>query len=185
LRFDPNAYGDEIAAILAYDQNGNRLIPLVSSKCSSGQARARMKNRTSFDLFPSAASPDAALSGLWLYFSCSEECHQLAQDVASPEGSFWHGILHRQEPDSANASYWFRRVGRHPVFAPLHAAAMEIVRRDPEAEFKLGAEWDPFAFIEFAERAREQPGSPSERAALEIQRAEWQLLFDYCARPAS
>jgi hypothetical protein len=184
LRFDPNAYGDEIAAILALDQNGNRLIPLVSSECSSEQARARLKNRTSSELFPSAAAPDAALSGLWLYFSCFEESHQAAQDLDSSEGSFWHGILHRQEPDSANAAYWFRRVVRHPVFAALHSAAAGIVRRNPQIEFRLGAEWDPFAFIAFAERAREQPGSASERAALEIQRAEWQLLFDYCARPA-
>jgi hypothetical protein len=185
LRFDSQAYGDEIAAILALDQNGNRLIPLLAAECSSGQAQARLKNRTSSELFPLATAPDAALSALWIYFSCFEEGHRITQDLESPEGSFWHGILHRQEPDSDNASYWFRGVGRHPIFAPLHGAAAEIVRRNPEAEFHLGAEWDPFAFILFAERAREQPGSACERAALEIQRAEWQLLFDYCARPAS
>jgi hypothetical protein len=31
------------------------------------------------------------------------------------------------------------------------------------------------------ERARQQPGSDAERKAIETQRAEWQLLFDYCA----
>jgi hypothetical protein len=36
------------------------------------------------------------------------------------------------------------------------------------------------------ERARQQqPGSGTERMALLTQRAEWQLLFDYCARAGS
>jgi hypothetical protein len=54
--------------------------------------------------------------------------------------------------------------------------------RYPRAEFRLGR-WDPFAFLAFCDRARQQPGSSHARAAMEIQRAEWQLLFDYCARP--
>lgn len=123
------------------------------------------------------------MAGMWLYFSCFEESHRVAQDLHTAEGSFWHAILHRQEPDAGNAAYWFRRVGSHPVYELLFAAAQEIVARHPAAEFRLGPRWDPFAFVMFCERARQQPDSPSERAAREIQRAEWQLLFDYCARP--
>ena len=109
----------------------------------------------------------------------------MAQDLHTAEGSFWHAILHRQEPDSGNAAYWFRRVGTHALYPKLFDATLEIVTRYPEAEFRPGAYWDPFAFVMFCERARQQPGSSSERAALEIQRLEWQLLFDYCARPRS
>lgn len=123
------------------------------------------------------------MAGLWLYFSCIEEAHELAQGDSSAEGSFWHGILHRQEPDAGNAAYWFRRVGEHPVFTPIAKEAAEIVSRHPDAEFRTGARWDPYGFILLCERARKQPNSPSETVALEIQRAEWQLLFDYCARP--
>ena len=57
--------------------------------------------------FPRARVPEAALSGLYLYFSCWDEAHVIAQDLSSAEGSFWHGIVHRQEPDAENASYWF------------------------------------------------------------------------------
>ena len=32
------------------------------------------------------------------------------------------------------------------------------------------------------ETARATPGSDPEQKALAVQRAEWQLLFDYCAR---
>ena len=160
-------------------------MPLVAGKCSSPEAYKRLSLADSARLFANSYAPEAALAGLWLYFSCFEECHRTAQDLHTPEGSFWHGILHRQEPDSGNAAYWFRHAGNHPVFQPLLKEAEEIISRYPNAEFRPAAAWDPFAFILFCERARQQPGSPSEHAALEIQRAEWQLLFDYCARPRS
>ncbi len=63
-------------------------------------------------------------------------------------------------------------------------AAAEILKRFPDAEFRTSRrDWDPFAFIAFCDRARMQPGSMQETAAREIQRAEWQILFDHSARP--
>ena len=41
--FDPRAYSDEIAAILALDGNGERLMPLAGGTCSSAEARSRLK----------------------------------------------------------------------------------------------------------------------------------------------
>lgn len=174
-----------MAEILALDQSGQRLIPLVSGVCSSEAARVRLKGQAAADLFPGAYAAREALGGLWLYFSCFNECHEIVQDLSSPEASFWHAILHRQEPDSANSAYWFRCVGKHPVFSDLRTAARDVVNRFPAAGFRISSKWDPFSFVNFCEKAREAPGSPSERAALEIQRAEWQLLFDYCARSRS
>jgi len=159
------------------------LNPLVATTCSSEEARSRLVKRKAKELFPEAQFPEAAMGGLLLYFSCCDESHEIVQNLHSPEGSFWHAILHRQEPDSGNSAYWFRRVGHHPVFRDLWKAADEILARYPEAEFRTGGKWDPFSFILFCERARQQPATPHEKAALEIQRAEWQLLFDYCARP--
>ena len=101
---------------------------------------------------------------------------------SNTEAELWHAILHRQEPDSGNSAYWFRKAGDHPIFSKLSQAAAKILERIPDAEFRTGR-WDPFAFIAFCDRAREQPGSAQDQAAMEIQRAEWQILFDYCARP--
>jgi hypothetical protein len=182
--FTASEYGGEVAAILALDGGGARLMPLAGGTCSSAEAARRLKAASPGKLFPGARAPEAALSGLWLYFSCLDESHKLSQEIASAEGSFWHGIMHRQEPDAGNASYWFGRVGRHPVFAPLRDAAAEIVAASKDAGFPVGAEWDAFAFVDFCDAARRKPGSGAERLAREIQRAEWQLLFDYCARPA-
>jgi hypothetical protein len=171
-----------VAEILALDQNGKRLMPLVSGVCTPGEAEIRLRKQKASQLFAHAYAPEEALGGLWLYFSCSNECHEIVQNLETPEACFWHAILHRQEPDSGNASYWFRRVGSHAIFPDLCRAASDVLTSHPNANFRPDDRWDPLAFIAFCERAAQQPGSPSERAALEIQRAEWQLLFDYCAR---
>jgi hypothetical protein len=185
MRFDPTAYGQQVAAILALDGDGMRLMPLASGCCSSQEAANRLKKASASQLFPEARLPEAALSGLWLYFSCLEESHQISQGMHSPEGSFWHAIMHRQEPDAGNSAYWFRHTGRHPVYAPLLEEAREIAREYPQVEFGIGDGWDPFAFIDFCENARCKPGGPAEAMAMKVQRTEWLLMFDYCARPKS
>src|ERR1700683_4079221 len=182
MDFDPTKYGPEVARILAMDQNGQRCAPLVCGPCTTPEARQTLSAHKPADLFPGVPEPAAPMAGLWLYFSCFEEAHRLIDDPKTSEGEFWHAILHRQEPDSGNAAYWFRRVGTHSVFKSLFFAVDEVTDRYPEAEFRSCGKVDPFSFIMFCERARQQPDSPSEHAAIEIQRAEWQLLFDYCAR---
>ena len=118
------------------------------------------------------------MAGLWLRWGEWERAHEVAQEVGTPEGSYWHAIVHRQEPDAGNASYWFRRVGRHPIFPAVHKAATQI-------GWSHGAEWDPFAFVELYERTR-QRGSKTEKDMVgAIERAEWELLFAYCAEPGS
>jgi hypothetical protein len=178
MAFDPAAYGEAVAAILALDGAGERLMPLAYGTCSSGEALARMRASSAAELFPGARAPEAALAGLYLYFSCLDEAHRVSQGVGSADGSFWHGIMHRQEPDPDNSAYWFHRVGRHAVFPALAKRAAEIAARHG---LKTWTPWDPFAFVDFCEKARRNPGSAMEQAALEIQRAEWQLLFDRCA----
>jgi hypothetical protein len=175
--FSATGYGREVAALLALDGSGERLMPLAGGPCSSPEARARLHRLSAHTLFPNARAPEAAFAGLHLYFSCREDCHALAQDIETAEGSYWHAIVHRQEPDPGNAAYWFRRVGRHAVFPALLEAAATY-------GYPAAAVWDPFAFIAYCESARTRPGSDEERIALEVQRAEWQLLFDFCAGPA-
>jgi hypothetical protein len=184
MLFDPTAYGAKTAAILALDGDGCRPMPLTFAAGGVEKAREPLQEAGPGTWFPQAAFPEGALSGLWLYFSFFDESHRISQDLETPEGSFWHGIAHRREPDAGNAGYWFRRVGRHPVFSGLRDAAAGILASVPSPQLKLGDHWDPFAFIDFCESARRQPGSEQEKIAMQIQLAEWQLLFDHCARPA-
>jgi len=175
MSFDPQIYGSAVAAILHLDGDGHRLLPLTAGGGSDG-ARALIRDAGASQLFPRARAPEAAVSGLYLYFDCWTEAHETAQNIATPEGSYWHAIVHRQEPDAGNAGYWFRQTGAHAIFPALRDAAAGM-------GIDLGPRWKPEAFIELCERARRDPGSHLERQALEVQRAEWQLLFDYCARP--
>lgn len=179
MRFDAAAYGPDVASILALDGSGERLMPLARGRCCSEEARMRLRASTGERLFPAARHARAALSGLYLYFSCLEESHEISQSTADADGSFWHAIMHRQEPDPGNSAYWFRRVGQHAVFPALCAGARAIAAKYPGARLSFPDVWDPFAFIGICAAA----GGEGERAALEIQRLEWQLLFDRCARP--
>lgn len=147
---------------------------LAHGGCSSVEARKRLQTAWAKDLFPASHAAQAALAGLWLYFGCWSEAHEIAQDISTREGNYWHAIVHRQEPDAWNCGYWFRRVGAHPIFGELHQFAKAI-------GLHFGPQWDPFAFIDLCEKARSNPGSELERQAIAAQKIEWQLLFDFCA----
>jgi hypothetical protein len=190
MGFDPQTYGSVVAAILHLDGDGERLMPLATAGAGSDEARtlirqagirqagigqAGIRQAGARQLFPRSRAPEAAMAGLYLYFDCWTEAHETAQDVAGPEGSYWHAIVHRQEPDAWNSGYWFRQVGAHAIFPTLRDAAAAI-------GLPVGPRWKPEEFIEICEQARQRPGSELERQALAVQRAEWQLLFDYCAR---
>ncbi len=180
MAFSPTKYGGEVARLLALAGGtaGNRSMPLAPAGPCSPHAVAELKRSKARSLFPKARIPEGAMAGLYLYFSALDEAHSIAQDLETPEGSFWHGIMHRQEPDEGNASYWFRRVGDHPVFPALHDAAKLL-------GFDTGTSWNPFQFIELCERARKKPGSEAEHLAMRVQLVEWQLLFDYCGESES
>jgi hypothetical protein len=165
--FNPAQYGSEVERILALDGAGTRLMPLAMSGCTSAEARR---------LIRVSALPGTLRAGLFFYFSCWTDAHQIAQNINTPEGSYWHALVHRQEPDASNAAYWFRRAGEHPIFPALREFA-------GACGLDFGIRWDPVAFVACCIHAR--PGSEEERKAQQIQLAEWQLLFDHCARTAS
>lgn len=121
-----------------------------------------------------SAAARACLAGLWLRFNHLDESHQISQDLDTPEGAFWHAIMHRREPDAWNSKYWWRRVGSHPVLD-------QLVARSPAAG---QAYTTPFDFVDFCERVRGQD-SDEEKVAEEVQELEWQLLFDWCYRKAA
>jgi hypothetical protein len=151
-----------------------------------------LSSLTTADLFgtrpiPHPENAQACLAGLWLYHDFLDESHRLSQDIENVNGSFWHGIMHRREPDPDNARYWFRRVGEHPIFDPLRQAAVRLVSESspaPDAIFlKMQSKWDPFAFIDLCEVVR-GTASECEQLCRRVQLCEWQLLFDHSYRNA-
>lgn len=129
------------------------------------------------------AFASACLAGLWLYHDFLDESHTISQDLDTVEGSYWHGIMHRREPDFGNSKYWFRRVPRHAIFDDLCSAAATLAEQagtPAGSAFLLQQKtWNPSAFIDLCEEGARGP-SPLDRLCRQIQRCEWDLLFQYC-----
>jgi hypothetical protein len=183
--FDPTVYAPAIAALLtepwmppldAGQPNkivGTRLTALTHDNAF---APYRLRDR---------GMADACRAGLWLYHNFLEESHALSQELHTPTGSYWHAILHRREPDFSNAAYWFRRVGAHPVYEALRSAAAELAADAPPAAAFLRTQtaWEPFAFVDLCAAAL-VGRVPCIELCRQIQKREWELLFDWCYRHA-
>jgi hypothetical protein len=123
----------------------------------------------------------ACLAGLLLYFDCLDESHALSQGLETAEGSYWHALMHRREPDFWNSKYWFKCVGTHPVYAALRDAAAKVAEgQTGQAAFlTTQASWNPAAFVDLCEASFDE-ASPEYELCRQVQRAEWELLFAYC-----
>lgn len=115
------------------------------------------------------AAARACHAGLWLLHNFLEESHRISQELETPEGSFWHAIMHRREPDPMNSKYWFRRVGSHVVFDQL-----------VQLSARVGYQFmKPELFVDFTSKVRGTGGAEEETARW-VQLLEWQLLFNCC-----
>ena len=183
---NPSAYGPTIAALVT-----DRL-PELGPGSPDESMRSRLAALTLETAFTGKQITDQAaarccISALWLLHDFLDESHKISQEVGSTDGSYWHGIMHRREPDYGNAKYWFHRVPRHAIFQPLAAAARELAaghKLDPAAAYLATQQsWDPFRFVDLCEAiARGRSGH--QQLVRQIARAEWQLLFDHCYRQA-
>jgi len=133
----------------------------------------------------------ALKAGVVQVFGDLDWSHELAQSIEGQgrprNGDYWHAIFHRREPDYGNACYWFRNVGRHPVFPALAEQARDILTRCPDEQAgrwltKLtAAGWDPFSFVDLCRECENEEDSALGIAARRIQWAEMLLLLSECA----
>ncbi len=123
-------------------------------------------------LAASSVEERSVKSALFLWNDDLAASHALAQEIETQTASYLHGVMHRREPDYENSKYWFKKVGRHPLFPAVHAAALGLL--PPEFRKAVGKEWDPFRMVDWCAK-----GEP--RAALEaLQAREIELLADHC-----
>lgn len=166
--FDPSAYSSVAASLLAEDR-----LPALGPGSPNQSAKSALRALTIETLAPAPAKDSAAaqacLSGLWLWHDFLDESHTISQDIHTADGSMWHAIMHRREPDAWNSKYWWRQVGSHPVLKRL-------VEESPSIGY---AYRDPSAFVDFCESVRGK-NNAEEALAKKVQALEWRLLFDHC-----
>jgi hypothetical protein len=178
----------DVVASLAHDALGaeDSLGPaLVQGEPARPRLLRVLSESAWVDVFPRAERRSrlalaAGLLQVFDFWDASHEAAQEADDLGERESSaYWHGIAHRREPDAGNAAYWFRRVGRHPLFGTLAAAARPMLDEHGDAGTSsrlLSGGWDAMAMIDLCSRAKS--GSPGEALARRLQRLEMWLLLE-------
>lgn len=139
---------------------------------------------------------EAILSGLLQLNDYLDDSHNHSQSIQGQgtdvNGDYWHGIMHRREPDYGNAGYWFRRVGTHPCFAHLPAIATQALNECSSSDSDHWSSqlagpsgWDAGRFIDLCETAEQSSDDELTTAAQRIQWAEMLLLLEHSYRQAA
>ena len=93
---------------------GEPELPWVSQQVVN-DAAVRIAHSLTLDDYRS----DCLAAGLLLLTDHADASHEFSQrneGRGDPRtADYWHGLMHRREPDAGNAAYWFRRVGNHPA----------------------------------------------------------------------
>lgn len=139
---------------------------------------------------------EAILAGLMQLNDFLDESHNHSQSIQGQgqdvNGDYWHGIMHRREPDYGNAKYWFRKVGSHPCFKQLPELTQQAFDECPSSDAEhwksrlVGtAGWDAAAFVDLCETAERSSDDDLRTAARRIQWAEMLILLEHTYRQAA
>ena len=137
----------------------------------------------------------AVQSGLLIWNDALDASHTISQDIESKTGSYWHGIMHRREPDYSNAKYWFGRVGVHPIFPALRERALGLLQSGSTESESLAdyaqaigetEDWDAFRFVDWCQAADADRSTPEAvKTFLQtVQVEEIKLLLSYSYQEA-
>jgi hypothetical protein len=135
-------------------------------------------------LRPNPVDAKCLEAGLWLLWDHLDESHTVSQSLegkGSPRSAdYWHGIMHRREPDPGNAAWWARRYAGHPALEELgthlqswlQELAVEPDILECSGRLLSRSTFDSIAMIELSTAARQDPGSVDDRTCRIVQYLE-------------
>ena len=195
-----SAYSSTIASIVQKLESRDPLPPLAPNAEWDSQLTHRISDLSLEMLFDGQSIEDSTMgdavqSGLLIWNDALDASHTISQNIESRTGSYWHGIMHRREPDYSNAKYWFRRVGVHPIFPELRERALTLLQSgstesDSLADYTEAIEktedWDAFRFVDWCEAADGDRSTPEAvKTFLQaVQVEEIKLLLHYSYQQA-
>ena len=191
-------YTPAIAETIEKLEAGNPLPTLVPQTAWSTELTDALESASLDELFhgesvKNTTFGEAIKSGLLLWNDALDESHNISQGLANQTGSYWHGIMHRREPDYSNAKYWFGRVGTHPIFPALRERALAILKETSNPSDALahiaqtiGVEenWDAYQFIDWCQASEDGSDADVTRFLQQVQAEEIKLLLAYSYRNA-
>ena len=191
-------YTSAIAEAIEKLEAGNPLPTLVPQKAWNSELTDALESASLDELFEGESLKnmtfaEAIKSGLLLWNDALDESHNISQELGNQTGSYWHGIMHRREPDYSNSKYWFGRVGTHPIFPALRERALELfegTQNPSDALADIGQTiaaqeaWDAYQFIDWCQAAEGDTDSDVTRFLQQVQAEEIKLLLAYSYRNA-
>ena len=193
-------YSSTIAGIVKKLETRDPLPPLAPSEAWDSELTDRIQDISLEALFDGQPVKDSRMgyalqSGLLLWNDALDASHTISQGLESRTGSYWHGIMHRREPDYSNAKYWFGRVGVHPTFPALRERALVLLQSgstesDSLADYAEAVEktedWDAFRFVDWCQAADGDGSTPEAvKSFLQaVQVEEIKLLLNYSYQQA-
>ena len=186
-------YTPAITEIIEKLEAGNPLPTLVPQEAWNPELTEALQSSSLDDLFQGKSvknTPfgEAIKSGLLLWNDALDESHTISQELQNQTGSYWHGIMHRREPDYSNSKYWFGRVGTHPIFPALRERALVVLKETPNPSDALAhiaetieaeEKWDAYQFIDWCQAAENGSDADVTRFLQQVQAEEIKLLLAY------